>query len=641
MKVTQGILKYCKIYGVTFDNKYSEIKSIVTTEDYSSKFLSNNSGKVSQTSTILSSNNMYYNTVEESTLINCNVENGRFIKSTLLGLASGTNYINDGLFSGCTLRGYTINGGKFYNCVIDNSNTWNFGHWHNSYGSTDFTSKWYSGVWNSGAFTGEWFGGTFNDGQFNFPGVWYDGIANGGTFSGITWYNGLARNANFVSQSTFEDGIFNDGYFVDSTFHGGNFNGGKMINSIISGGTNIATIYNGSISGCTVDGNTEIKGGSFKNVTIDNGDIFNIDASYLSVNGGNFYSGNYSNTLFNGGNIHNGMYINITGATLNLTIHNGAFKNSIFDSIFVENGNFTNCLSTGLTWLDGIYTDGIMWNCVWYDGYWNDGLFYAGDCYTPETSNVIVIGYVNCGLQGDPIICGTSVTITITNAGAGISSLLDIYSGTTLGNLSKYIEDVSKSALLAGYPFTADPNALIYRVMDKSCLTSLDLYCTPPTTTTTTSTTTTTTTTPAPGTTTTTTPAPGTTTTTTPAPGTTTSTTTTTTTTEPSTTTTTTTEEQTTTTTTTTTSTTTTTTTTLAMWYYQVEVRDCPACDNAATIFFNTTTVYVVGKFYKWGTTPGHRSAEIISKNGSGTSGSDGITSMTQYNNCSSTCLAP
>ena len=46
-------------------------------------------------------------------------------------------------------------------------------------------------------------------------------------------------------------------------------------------------------------------------------------------------------------------------------------------------------------------------------------------------------------------------------------------------------------------------------------------------------------------------------------------------------------------------------------------------------------------KFYKWGTTPGHRSAEIISKNGSGTSGSDGITSMTQYNNCSSTCLAP
>ena len=65
MKVTQGILKWCNIYGITFDNKYSDIKTILTTEDYSSKFLSNNIGKVSQTSTI-SSNDNIFNELKES-----------------------------------------------------------------------------------------------------------------------------------------------------------------------------------------------------------------------------------------------------------------------------------------------------------------------------------------------------------------------------------------------------------------------------------------------------------------------------------------------------------------------------------------------------------------------------------------------
>lgn len=109
-----------------------------------------------------------------------------------------------------------------------------------------------------------------------------------------------------------------------------------------------------------------------------------------------------------------------------------------------------------------------------------------------------------------------AINIKITNAGSGISSLLDIYSGTTLGNLSKYIADVSKSTLtsLAGYTFTADPNATIYRVQDQSCLTSLDLYCTPSTSTTTTTSATSTTTTTGGSTTTTTTSATSTTTTT-------------------------------------------------------------------------------------------------------------------------------
>jgi len=413
MKFTQGVLKYCQIYGITFDNKYSDIKSIVATDNYSSKFLSNNAGQISQTSTILSDSNVYYNAVEECKAINCNVENGTFINSILLGL-SGISYINDGFFSACTFTNYIVNGGKFYDCVIDSTNVWNYGHWDNSNGNNDFTSIWNGGVWNSGPFIGIWTGGTFNGGIFQYPGSWYDGIANGGVFSGITWYNGLARNAYFGSGCTFIDGIFNDGYFIDSTFLGGNFNGGIMSNSIISGGT----IYNGIISNCIVDGDTEIRGGKFTNVTIRNGNIFNIDASYISVDNGNFYSGNYSNVLFNGGNIYNGMYINITGATSSLTIHNGTFKKSIFDTIIVENGNFANCIATGITWLSGIYTDGTMYNCFWYDGYWNDGLFYAGDCYTMETSNTIIVSGVICQLEAviNCNVVGPSTTTTTTTA---------------------------------------------------------------------------------------------------------------------------------------------------------------------------------------------------------------------------------
>ena len=83
MKVTQGILKYCQVYDITFGNKYSNIKSIVTTDNYSSKFLLNNSGHVSQTSTILSDSNVYYNIVEQCNTIYCNVENGTFINNSI------------------------------------------------------------------------------------------------------------------------------------------------------------------------------------------------------------------------------------------------------------------------------------------------------------------------------------------------------------------------------------------------------------------------------------------------------------------------------------------------------------------------------------------------------------------------------
>ena len=59
--LTQGILKYSNVYGLTFGNKYLDIKTIKTIDNYSSKFLATNTGKLSQTSTVLTNNNVYYN----------------------------------------------------------------------------------------------------------------------------------------------------------------------------------------------------------------------------------------------------------------------------------------------------------------------------------------------------------------------------------------------------------------------------------------------------------------------------------------------------------------------------------------------------------------------------------------------------
>ena len=88
----------------------------------------------------------------------------------------------------------------------------------------------------------------------------------------------------------------------------------------------------------------KIKGGKFTDVTINSGDIFNIDASYLLVNSGNFYSGDYTNSIFNGGNIYNGMYINITGATnilAQIDYYGGFYSPTIYGDININYFNLT------------------------------------------------------------------------------------------------------------------------------------------------------------------------------------------------------------------------------------------------------------------------------------------------------------
>jgi hypothetical protein len=445
MKITQGVLKYCKIYNVTFEDKYSNIKTIKSIENFDSKF-SSNSG-TSQTSTVLSNNNSYYNVVEESNinngriLYNCDVENGRFLNSTFLSL-NNANHITDGYFSGCTFSGYTINGGQFFDCTIHSGCTWNNGQWNDG----TFNVSWTGGVWNKGIFPFLiWPAGIFNGGIFKFPSVWITGVANGGIFSGITWNHGLVRNGDFLD-CTFMSGSFNNGNFSDGTFIGGIFNNGKMDNSVISGG-----IFNdGTISNCTVSGNTEINGGDFSDTIINDGKIVNMNGTNLIVNYGKFYNGTYDTIQFITGDIYNGLYLNSSGITSGLTIHNGTFKKSAFWLTNIHNGNFTNCYSENVKWDYGIYTEGsMMFNLpgsYWNDGYWNDGIFTAIDPIVSILSNVQSIDAITTTTTAAPTTT-TTTTIAphyigekVSTNGVIYGTIFYLYSGGKSGLISANVD---------------------------------------------------------------------------------------------------------------------------------------------------------------------------------------------------------
>ena len=397
---TQGVFKYCDISGITFSDKYSNIKTVTTTDNYNSKFSTS-----SQTTTSLSKNNSFYNRIEKCEIYESDVENGKFVDCNFYGLSGYTNYITDGIFSGCSFSGYTINGGKFYDCIVYENNLWENGFWDNARGTDDFHALWHDGVWNRGHFAASgWTGGTFNSGTFEYPAIWYNGIANGGTFSGITWYHGLVRNAVFTG-STFENGVFNKGTFNNSIFNGGVFNNGSMLNSNISGGT----INDGTFSGCTVYDGT-IRGGVFNNIIINYADVINMKlGSLLTVNGGNFYGGNFYGGKYNSGDIYNGSYNSISGTTSNLTIHNGTFMKGNFYNTHIHNGIFTNCYGNGLTWQYGVFNDGQMYYSTWNGGYmndslftgstinsvWNDGHFYGQNFWGKWNGGYFHYGYLN------------------------------------------------------------------------------------------------------------------------------------------------------------------------------------------------------------------------------------------------------
>lgn len=71
-----------------------------------------------------------------------------------------------------------------------------------------------------------------------------------------------------------------------------------------------------------------------------------------------------------------------------------------------------------------------------------------------------------------------AVTITITSAGANISNMLEIWTGSTLSGTSYYIT-VSKNDLLSGYTFMPPVGAMAFQVKSTgiTCTTSFDLVC--------------------------------------------------------------------------------------------------------------------------------------------------------------------
>ena len=471
MDVTQGVFKNTTIYGMTFIDKYSGIKTIITSEGYTSQFLDNINTNTSQTSTIISDDTTYYNNVEDCTLTNCNIETGRFINCNINGNTDKSNYIKNGYFSGCTFLNYTIDDGKFINCIIDDTNYFNNGFLDNENSDFKWTKPWTSGVWNSGVFDNPygWYGGTFNGGTFQNS-FWSGGTANGGTFVGITWFDGIVRYADFIDNCIFKNGVFNDGTFTNSLFNGGFFNDGVITNSDISGDISKVVINGGNIFDCNIYDNVDINDGVFSNdsdtYAIYNANVYNANMSNLDIIGGNFYNGKYNNINFYGGDLYNGFYYNITSSILSVlsedgnklimednnyelnenttdnlisgvTIHNGIFRNSMLSNTTIKNGNFTNCYSNNCIFDYSVYTDGNMLDCVWNDGYWNDGTFIS-NLINSGTSNTLSISvtYPPTGTTTTTTLIPTTTTTTTTTIVDFI--ITDITYNSSLNSLNIY-----------------------------------------------------------------------------------------------------------------------------------------------------------------------------------------------------------
>ncbi len=358
---TQGVFKYCTISDIIFDDKYSDVKALYTTNTFSSKF----SRKKSNTATVYKTKRYWYNIIDQCVLRNCSFKNGKVDNSTLIGV-SGVSYITEGEFTNCTISGYTINGGTFRDCIIEENCNWNNGTWYNNNGTDDFKSNWKNGIWNSGNFIGKtWSGGTFNAGIFSAA-TWVDGTVNLGNFHYVNWLNGLVRNANFYN-STWNTGTFNAGIFMNSIWNDGYFNNGTFLGS---------TFVNGSV-----------QGGIFTGSTINDGKIYKGNLNKIDINGGNFYGaytikdctlsgvtvhqGTITDSSITDGDFYNGYYSNVTFTGGDITIYNGKYNECNLTNMTIKNGNFEKCIADNVPFYNGIFTEGWYSNGIWYNGVWN------------------------------------------------------------------------------------------------------------------------------------------------------------------------------------------------------------------------------------------------------------------------------
>jgi len=376
---TQGVFKYCNISDIIFDDKYSDVKVLYSTNTFTSKFARNKSTNA----TVYKTKRYWYNIIDNCTLNNCNIRNGKFDNSTLIG--TGTNYITEGEFDNCTISGYTINGGIFRDCIIESNCDWNYGTWQNINGTTDFRANWINGIWNSGNFIGKvWSGGTFNAGVFSAA-TWKNGTVNAGDFYSANWLSGLVRSGNFYN-SNWTSGTFNSGIFENSTWTSGYFNNGTFLGSTFVDGN----VQGGIFTGSTISGGKVYKG-MLNDVTIDNGGFYgsyNIKDS--TINNATIHQGTIQNTNIYGGEYYNGYYSNVTFLGGDITIYNGQYKDCSLSNLTVKNGNFVKCTADNVPFYNGIFTEGWYENGYWYGGIWNgldttgtfkSDVFLGGDFY--------------------------------------------------------------------------------------------------------------------------------------------------------------------------------------------------------------------------------------------------------------------
>jgi len=135
-----------------------------------------------------------------------------------------------------------------------------------------------------------------------------------------------------------------------------------------------------------------------------------------------------------------------------LTIHNGTFRNSIFEDTNIKNGNFTNCYSKNSLFEYSVYTDGNMLDCVWRDGYWNDGAFIT-TMINSGSSNSLAIN-VNATTTSTTTIYSSPTTTTTTTYSGLTTTTTTTMLGTFIINSINYSElfDNSVDIKFSGVP---------------------------------------------------------------------------------------------------------------------------------------------------------------------------------------------
>jgi hypothetical protein len=328
--INQVIFLNSESSGCTFPSKYSdEYKSL-------KRSILSDGIQITDNNFSFGYNYIGYENNENNYVFNSDIFKGNFYDTVIS--TDSNNIIHSGYFKNCIIKNYTILGGEFIDCIIDENCNWNPTNtesaiFDNSNGSDFKPDIWKNGVWYKGDFSGK----TWEDGQFEgnsntlfIDSIWEDGVFTNGIISASTWKDGTFSNGS-IYYSDWESGILNNGSIYYSNWSGGTFDKGKLY---------FSTWYDGIMKTGDVSGCTWINGTVTKNATI-----------YGTWFGGKFYGGKiYNSDWFDG------------------TFYNGVIENCNWSGGTFYNGEFNNS-----NWYDGNWEDGDFNNSYWYDGTFNNG----------------------------------------------------------------------------------------------------------------------------------------------------------------------------------------------------------------------------------------------------------------------------